>query len=136
VDLIVRRGAQHRVLVAAEHERNRRDLADYPGPLGASRRDCLLFLFTHRVPFARGFTPRIDVFQVPEHHRGRRVVTPRLVAEAHRRNIPVHVWTVDDADDMRRLLSWGVDGIHTDRPDVLSEVLVAETGRPEAPCRR
>ncbi len=136
VDEILRHGAQHRVLVAAEHERNRRDIPDYPGPRGASRRDCLLFLATYRLPLVRRLTPRVDAFQVPEHWRGRRVVTPRLVAEAHRRNIPVHVWTVDDADDMRRLLSWGVDGIHTDRPDVLSAVLVEATGRPEPPCLR
>jgi glycerophosphoryl diester phosphodiesterase len=33
------------------------------------------------------------------------------------------VWTIDDEDDMRRLLAWGVDGIMTDRPDVLARVL-------------
>ena len=64
------------------------------------------------------------------------VLTPRLVEEAHRRNIPVHVWTIDEPDDMRRLLSWGVDAIQTDRPDLLSEVLVAESGRPFPPVKR
>jgi glycerophosphoryl diester phosphodiesterase len=44
-------------------------------------------------------------------------VSPRFVRDAHGANLPVKVWTVDDADDMRRLLSWGVDAIITDRPD-------------------
>ena len=44
-------------------------------------------------------------------------------ARAHRRGIEVHVWTIDDADEMDRLLDLGVDGIMTDRPAVLRDVL-------------
>ena len=51
------------------------------------------------------------------------VVTRRFVRRAHRRGIEVHVWTIDDADEMERLLDLGVDGIMTDRPAVLREVL-------------
>ena len=54
---------------------------------------------------------------------GIRVVTPRFVSDAHRLNLAVHVWVVDGEQDMARLLEWGVDGIQTDRPDVLSRVL-------------
>lgn len=61
--------------------------------------------------------------QVPIRHRGIRVVTPRLVRTAHRRGLEVHVWTVDDADQMEALLDMGVDGIMTDRPDTLRDVL-------------
>jgi glycerophosphoryl diester phosphodiesterase len=53
------------------------------------------------------------------------VVTERFVRWAHRRHIPVHVWTIDDPDEMQRLLDLGVDGIMTDRPEVLRQVLVA-----------
>jgi glycerophosphoryl diester phosphodiesterase len=52
-----------------------------------------------------------------------RVVSPRFVAAAHRAGKQVHVWTVDDPGDMRRLLDMGVDGIVTDRPDLLDQVL-------------
>lgn len=64
-----------------------------------------------------------DAFQVPEHGGGIRLVTPRFVRRAHTAGKQVHVWTVNDAEDMRRLLDMGVDGVVTDRPDVLNEVL-------------
>jgi glycerophosphoryl diester phosphodiesterase len=51
------------------------------------------------------------------------LVTPRFVGAAHRRELPVHVWTINDATEMHRLFDLGVDGIMTDRPDVLKAVL-------------
>lgn len=136
VELLRRRGDQHRVLIAAEREESRRGARGYEGPWGASRRDCMTFWLCHRIPGAGLYTPPADVLQIPEFWKGMRVLTPRLVEEAHRRNIPVHVWTVDDPGDMRRMLSWGVDAIQTDRPDLLSEVLVEVAGRPPPPCVR
>jgi glycerophosphoryl diester phosphodiesterase len=76
----------------------------------------------------------LRVAQVPvraaESGAGRRlvVVTRRFVDRAHRHGVDVHVWTIDDADEMHRLLDLGVDGIMTDRPEVLRAVLV-ERGR-------
>jgi len=77
--------------------------------------------------------PRWDVLQVPEVWHGIRVVAPRFVDAAHRMNVAVHVWVVDQEPKMRRLLSWGVDGIQTDRLDVLSRVLSDVAGRPPPP---
>jgi glycerophosphoryl diester phosphodiesterase len=51
------------------------------------------------------------------------VVTKRFVRSAHRHGSHVHVWTIDDADEMHRLLDLGVDGIMTDRPEILRAVL-------------
>lgn len=135
VELVRRHAATHRVLLAAEHERNRRGVR-YEGPLGASRRQLGPFWLLHRTPVSALITPRVDVFQVPIRWRGLPVVTRPFVREAHRRNIPVHVWTVDDPDEMRALLDLGVDGIQSDRPDVLARVLTEETGRPAAPAHR
>lgn len=62
--------------------------------------------------------------QVPvRHRRFIHVVTPRFVRKAHAAGAEVHVWVVDDADEIRRLHAMGVDGIFTDRTDVLREVL-------------
>jgi glycerophosphoryl diester phosphodiesterase len=61
--------------------------------------------------------------QVPTHYQETEVVTAAFVGEAHRRGMQVHVWTIDEATEMERLLDLGVDGIMTDRPAVLREVL-------------
>lgn len=53
-----------------------------------------------------------------------RVVTPGLVEAAHAAGKQVHVWTIDDADEMRELIDLGVDGLVSDRIDVLKDVLV------------
>ena len=63
--------------------------------------------------------------QVPTHFGDTEIVTAAFVDEAHRRSMQVHVWTIDDADEMSRLLDLGVDGLMTDRPSVLKDVLVA-----------
>ncbi|MFN2451412.1 MAG: glycerophosphodiester phosphodiesterase [Candidatus Dormibacteria bacterium] len=64
-----------------------------------------------------------DCMQIPVRGYGVRLVTPRLLAAAHRSGLPVHVWTVDHRSAMDRLLDWGVDGLMTDRPLVLREAL-------------
>ncbi len=61
-----------------------------------------------QVPLRKGWLPLVD---------------RRLVAAAHRAGLQVHVWTVDDETSMARLLDLGVDGIMTDRPRVLKELL-------------
>ena len=134
VECIRAHGAFHRVLVAAEHEGNRRDVRGYPGPWGASRRQLRPFVLLHATPIGFLYTPRVEALQVPEEWRGRTVVSRAFVREAHRRNIAVHVWTVDDPVAMRRLLELGVDGIQTDRPDRLARVLHEERGRPLPPA--
>jgi glycerophosphoryl diester phosphodiesterase len=67
--------------------------------------------------------PRFPAVQVPVSFRGIPVVTHRFVAAAHRRGVQVHVWTVDEAAEMERLVDLGVDGLMSDRPTLLREVL-------------
>lgn len=62
--------------------------------------------------------------QIPERRGWIPVLTSRLLRNAHRHGIVVHVWTANEPEDMRRLLELGVDGIMTDRPAVLRDVLV------------
>lgn len=67
----------------------------------------------------------VDCLQVPERAGAVRVVTERTLAAAHAHGVQVHVWTVNDPADMERLLDLGVDGLVTDRSDLLKEVLAA-----------
>lgn len=65
----------------------------------------------------------VDAVQLPEWWKGVRVVTPRLIRQAHAAGVEVHVWTVNDPVDMARLLDLHVDGIVTDRADLAMAVL-------------
>ena len=69
------------------------------------------------------FTDKICVFQLPTEEFGIRMATERIVRIAHEHNIAVHYWTVNDKDEMRFLIELGVDGIMTDYPNRLKEVL-------------
>ena len=69
------------------------------------------------------YQPPADAFQVPEYSGNLHVVTRGFVNAAANHNVDVHVWTVNEIADMQRLLELGVDGIITDRPDRLLEVL-------------
>lgn len=71
----------------------------------------------------RGVPRHAAAAQVPVGTRGIAVVTPAFVAAAHERGMAVHVWTIDEADQMHQLLDLGVDGIMTDRPTTLRAVL-------------
>ena len=57
-------------------------------------------------------------FQVPEYAGRMRVVSPAFVRQVRKQGQVVQVWVVNEPDDVRRLLDWGVDGIISDRPDI------------------
>jgi glycerophosphoryl diester phosphodiesterase len=67
--------------------------------------------------------PGVLAAQVPTRLRGVTVTSASFVRTSHKRGVEVHVWTIDDPAEMERLLDLGVDGIMTDRPAVLKEVL-------------
>jgi glycerophosphoryl diester phosphodiesterase len=71
-----------------------------------------------------------DGFQVPELAGRTRVVSPTFVAAAHRLGLGVQVWTVDSPDTARRLVSWGVDAIISDRPDLVVPAVGDPASRP------
>lgn len=121
--VVKRHNAESRVLLAAKVESDRNKIDSYNGPWGASRRDITCFWTARHLGLLRYYRPTFDALQVPEIWNGIRVVTPTFVKDAHELNIPVHVWVVDTEKDVRRLISWGVDGIQSDRLDVLSKVL-------------
>jgi len=72
-----------------------------------------------------GRPPPAPCVQVPVAFKGVPITDRRFVRTAHALGVQVHVWTIDDPDEMARLLDLGVDGIMTDRPAVLKDLLVA-----------
>ncbi len=63
-----------------------------------------------------------------------KLVDESLIRAVHARNIQVIPWTVNNADSMRELLDWGVDGLITDYPDLAIEVL-SESETPAKPIK-
>jgi glycerophosphoryl diester phosphodiesterase len=61
--------------------------------------------------------------QIPADYQGSPLVTPELIGRAHQRGIQVHVWTINETAEMTRLLDLGVDGIVTDFPGRLVELI-------------
>jgi glycerophosphoryl diester phosphodiesterase len=90
---------------------------------GASRWEIGVFYIASRLRLERLTRPAYDALQVPLRHRGIPVVTPRFLGAAHARGVRVDAWTINQADEMRRLLDLGVDVIMTDLPGTLAEVL-------------
>ncbi len=67
--------------------------------------------------------PPVCAFQVPATVGDLRVVDERFVTTAHDAGVAVHVWTINDTEEMARLLDAGVDGIVSDTPTPLAELL-------------
>jgi glycerophosphoryl diester phosphodiesterase len=70
-------------------------------------------------------SPKALAAQVPVRQGPVVITDARVVARAHRAGLQVHVWTIDERAEMHRLLDLGVDGLMTDKPALLREVLAA-----------
>ena len=125
-ELISHHGIHDRVLVASEHDQvteefrkhSRGRVATSPGRAGALRFWARVLTGTWKTamfPF--------DALQIPPVFHGIQVVTPRFVEAAHHHGIQIHIWTIDDPAQMIELLTVGVDGLMTDFPDVLMDLL-------------
>jgi glycerophosphoryl diester phosphodiesterase len=61
--------------------------------------------------------------QLPLTYFGIKILTPAILAAAHQMNLRVDIWTVNDTTIMRDLIDMGVDGVITDRPDLLRQLV-------------
>jgi glycerophosphoryl diester phosphodiesterase len=114
-----------RVLVASFHEEAlaefRRECPEVA--TSAGQNEVVTMYVLSRAFLEASYSPAAEAVQVPEYRSGLRVLTPRFVNAAHRRNLQVHVWTINEVESMERMLVLGVDGIITDYPDRLMELL-------------
>jgi glycerophosphoryl diester phosphodiesterase len=122
--------ARDRVLLTSFSERRRRAAVELlPGvatSASAPRFVAALLAAASGVrPLQRLALRGLDALQVPEKTLGLTVSTPRILDAFHRVGIEVHVWTVNEVADMRRLLDAGIDGLVTDRADLALEVIRA-----------
>ncbi len=124
IDLIKRLGAEDRVCLGAfSDSRVQKMRAAFGGRICTSLPPAevtRLYMAKFRLP-VRAISGACA--QVPERHGRIRLVDRAFLKAAHRRNIPVHVWTVNEPADMERLIDLGVDGLVTDRPSLLRDIL-------------
>jgi glycerophosphoryl diester phosphodiesterase len=127
-DLIRQYNMRDKVMVASFHDEAMQNFrATCPEiATSASRTEVRNFVLLGKV-FLSGFlAPRYQSIQPPydpAESMNIPIMTERFIREAHAKNIKVEPWTVDDPDLMKQYIEWGVDGIITDRPDLLIEVL-------------
>jgi len=130
-----------RVLITSFSDERRRDALAAARTAGASSRPAtspgsgtiarlLAARALHQTRRVRALLADVDALQVPERQGPVRVVSRGLIRDAHAAGVEVHVWTVNDDDDMSRLLDLGVDGLVTDRADA---ALAVVNGRGTAP---
>lgn len=137
VQVLRRTGAMQRVCVASFSDRRRGAVVRALGPdlatsLGVSRTTAFLAasLLPHRGPLDAGGAQRLAArgavcLQLPRSAGPVPVITARTVEVAHAVGLQVHAWTINDPAAMHELLDLGVDGLVTDRADVLRDVLHA-----------
>jgi glycerophosphoryl diester phosphodiesterase len=127
-DLIRQFNMQDKILIASFHDEamgNFRAVCPEVAT-SASRTEVRNLVLLGKV-FLSGFiVPEYQTVQPPfdpSESLGITIMTERFIREAHAKNIKVEPWTVDDPDLMKQYIEWGVDGIITDRPDLMLEVL-------------
>ena len=92
--------------------------------VGMSENEAIHFISTGISGMEFMYNPKASVAALPIEYGGYKLDYKRLIKSAHRRNIAIHFWTVNDKETMRDLIEKGVDGIITDRPDIMQEVLI------------
>ena len=81
------------------------------------------FLALYKLGLGESYSPPMQVLQVPERLGSLEIVSRDFLETARRLNLKVHVWTINETEDMQRLLEMKVDGIMTDYPDRLLKLL-------------
>lgn len=92
--------------------------------LGAGRAEAKRFVIWNLIFLPGFYFPQSQALQFPLKDSGIDLTQKRFIAGAKRLNMTIQYWTINDKVTMRELLELGVDGIITDRPDLLNEVLI------------
>jgi glycerophosphoryl diester phosphodiesterase len=127
-DLIRRYDMQDKVLIASFHDAVMQNFRVTCPEVAtsASRGEVTKFVILGKVFLSGLVAPAYQSIQPPydpEESYNIPIMTKRFIREAHARNIRVEPWTVDDPALMEQYIEWGVDGIITDRPDLMVEIL-------------
>lgn len=127
-DLIRKYDMQDRVVIASFHDEAMQNFRKTCPEVAtsASRGEVTKFVLLGKVFLSGLVAPQYQSIQPPydpKESKNIPIMTKRFIREAHAKNVAVEPWTVDDPQLMKQYIEWGVDGIMTDRPDLMIEVL-------------
>lgn len=116
---------QDKVLVASFHDERLKEFRTECPEVATSsaRNETTMFVLLTKAFLGGFYSPQFYSLQVPEESGGITVMTEAFVRAAHERNLAVEPWTINDEETMRKFITWGADGIITDRPDLMLNVL-------------
>ncbi len=125
VQLVRDFNAQDRVVFASFHDEVIETLRTLDDSLMTSptRRETKFHLITQAIGMDRLHTPKSVIYQLPSHYQGRDILTPSFINSAHQNGQLVWAWTIDDPAEAQRLIDLGVDGLMSNRPDLMLKVL-------------
>lgn len=121
--LIRQYGMEDQVLVSSFRQANMDAFrAECPEvATSATEDEVRIFFILNTLRLTAAYSPNYHSLQVPEAASGLQLLTPHFVQGAHSRGLAVQPWTINDPGDMQRLIAMGVDGLNTDRPDLMTD---------------
>lgn len=124
-ELLRRYERTDRALVASFHPESMNEFRSLCPEVATSmvESEIRVFYVLNRLGLGGLYSPPGEAFQVPERSGSIEILTPPFVSGAQGRDIAVHAWTINETADMARLLDLGLDGIITDRPDRMLQLL-------------
>ena len=124
-DLLVSHHAVHRCRTASFSDRTLRLFRNInpDAPVSVARLSAAALLLSTLLRIPRPPESSEGVLQLPEFFGPLRILSPGTIKRWKQKGWEVQVWTVDEEEDMRRFIRWGIDGIITNRPHLLKKVL-------------
>jgi len=124
-ELIRKYGMENKVMVASSREIAMGEFRSSCPEVAtsATRAEVKQFVVRSFLLLGGTVTPAYEALHVPEKDNGIPIVTPLFLWFAHNRNLQVHIWTINEVEEIQRFIDMGLDGIMTDRTDTMLEIL-------------
>lgn len=124
-EMIRKYDMQDKIVVASFYDEKIKEFRETCPEVATSsaKNETTVFVLLSKVFLTGFYSPQFYSLQVPEESSGITVMTESFIHAAHERNLAVEPWTINDKETMQKFIEWGVDGIMTDRPDIMLEIL-------------
>ena len=127
-DLINRYNMRDRIIIASFHDDLMKMFREAcPGvATSAAKNEVLAFVLLNKIGLTSLISPQYQSLQVPydtSESYGIPIITESFIQAAHAKNLKVETWTLDDPQLMKTYMGWGIDGVDSDRPDLMLPVV-------------